>query len=123
MNFRILVLALITAALAHAPSPQPGNNTPLIGVRQGQLGGQPGITVTLGTHCEVLAGTVAFNLASKETGMPHLIGSDAHAHILLLPQVVGITLKFQVIRKSDARQLHISMRLTAEGRARLQSAD
>jgi len=121
MSFKIIALALFTAALAHAWSPHPGNNNPRIGMWHGQLDGQPGVIVTFGTDSGEMAGSVVFNLAWRQGGRPHGIGSDAL--VLLHSQLDGITLKFRAIRKSDARQMHISLRLTTEGKAQLQCAD
>jgi hypothetical protein len=92
-----------------------------VGVWQGELDGQPGVIVTLARDTGKLAGTIVFNLVSREGGAAHVIGHDAHA--LTHVRSDHNTLGFHVIRLSDGRDLHLTMRLSNDGKAQLQCAD
>jgi len=46
-----------------------------------------------------------------------------HAHVLTHVRLDDSTLGFQVIRRGDSRDLHLTMRLTDDGNARLECAD
>ena len=92
-----------------------------IGVWEGQLDGQPGVTVTLGRDAGDLAGTIVFNVVSRDGGQPHVIGHDAH--VLTRVRLDQSTLAFQVVRLGDSLDLHLTMRLTGQDKAELQCAD
>ena len=92
-----------------------------VGVWQGELDGQPGVTVTLGRDSGALEGTIVFNVVSRDGGQAHVIGHDAH--VLTHVRLDAGTLAFQVIRRSDSREMHLTMHLTDDGNARLECAD
>ena len=111
---------LLAFASATAQSASPAN--PWVGVWQGDLDGQPGVIVTLGTDTGALQGTIVFNVVSRNTGGPaHVIGHDAHALAHL--QSDADTLAFDVVRRSDQHDLHITLHRTAEGKAQLTCPD
>jgi hypothetical protein len=82
---------------------------------------QAGVTVTLGRDSGNLEGTIVFNVVAKDGGQARVIGHDAH--VLTHVRLDDSTLAFQVIRLGDSRNLHLTMRLTDDGNARLECAD
>jgi hypothetical protein len=92
-----------------------------VGVWQAELEDQPGVTVTLGRDAGKLAGTIVFNVVSRDSGEARVIGHDAHAltHVRLDDSALG----FHVIRLGDGRQLHLTMRMSDDGKAQLRCAD
>jgi hypothetical protein len=121
MKRRILLFAMLASMAALASATDSANRSKWTGVWQGDLDGQPGVIITLGTDPGQVAGTVVFNVISRDNGQPRVIGSDAHVltHIV----VDDDSLQFQVIRLGDARDLHMTMRLTADGKAQFQCKD
>ncbi len=116
------LLALEFTAISPAPAEATTPANPWVGVWQGDLDGQPGVIVTLGTDNGALQGTIVFNVVSRNTGGPaQVIGHDAHAMAHL--QSSDNTLAFDVMRKSDQRDLHITLHLTADGKAQLTCPD
>lgn len=118
---RDFLLIIGTFALQLAIGAQTNDIRQWVGVWQGELDGQPGVTVTLGRDGGDLEGTIVFNVVSREGGEAHVIGHDAH--VLIQMQLEGRTLSFQVIRSGDSRVLHLTMRLTSHGKAVLECAD
>ena len=111
------VLAVVCSLLA-----QTNDFAPWVGVWEGQLDGKPGVTVTLGRDAGDVQGTIVFNVVSRNDGQePRVIGHDAHA--LTHVNLDGGTLAFHVIRLGDARELHLTMRLTGSNKAVLECAD
>ena len=120
MNQRTLLLAACMCAAQYAPA-QNGNVSQWVGVWEGQLNDRPGMTVTLGNDAGDLQGTIVFNFFGPEgSGEAHVIGHDAH--VLTHMEVHDSTLSFQA-KQGDSRELHFSMKLTADGKAVLNCAD
>jgi hypothetical protein len=109
-----LAIALPSPALSAA---QPTFASPWVGLWQAQFEGQPSVILTLGDDNGQLGGAVVFNVVSREGGQPRVIGHDAHA--IMNPRIDGDTLHFQVIRRGDNRQLDMTVRIAADGAAKL----
>lgn len=95
--------------------------TKWVGVWEGQLDGQPGVTVTLGRDTGDLQGTIVFNVVTRDNGTAHVIGHDAH--VLTNVNLKDATLAFHVIRLGDSQELHLTMKLTNVDKAVLECAD
>ena len=120
MKYRMFFMTLGAFALNWAFAAETRNYQQWVGVWQGELDGQPGVTVTLGRDSGNLEGTIVFNVVSRDGGQAHVIGHDAH--VLTHARVDDSSLAFQVIR-FDSRELHLTMHLTDDGKAQLQCAD
>ncbi len=121
MKLRMCVLSTSVFVFQCALAAQTSNALQWVGVWQGELDGQPGVTVTLGRDGGELAGTIVFNVVSRDGGEAHVIGHDAHA--LTHVRLDNHTLAFQVIRLGDGRELHLTMHLSGDEKAQLQCAD
>jgi hypothetical protein len=122
MKLRTLAFAYLSLAItlpARAGKPVP--DSPWVGIWQAQLEGQPSVILTLGDDTGQLGGGIVFNVIARDGGQAHIIGRDAH--VLINPRVEGDTLRFQVIRLSDKRQLDMSMQMTADGTAQFHCAN
>ncbi len=117
LAFVCLSLAITLPARAGKPVP----DSPWVGIWEAQLEGQPSVVLTLGDDTGQLGGGIVFNVIARDGGQAHIIGRDAH--VLINPRVEGDTLRFQVIRLSDKRQLDMSMQMTADGTARFHCAN
>lgn len=116
----ILFLILGTMGLMSAIVAENRTYQQWVGVWEGQLDGQPGVTVTLGSDAGDLQGTIVFNVVTRDGGEAHVMGRDAH--VLTHIHLSDSTLAFQVIRRGDSRDLHLAMHLTDYGKAELQCA-
>ena len=122
MNLKILVLAAYVYTFQCALAAQTSNFEQWVGVWQGELEGQPGVTITLGRDTGDIQGTIVFNVVARNDGeQPHIIGHDAH--VLTHASLDGSTLAFQVIRLGDARDLHLTMRMTESNQAVLDCSE
>ena len=121
MKLKMFVLATSLFVFQQAIAAQTTNPAQWVGVWEGQLNGKPGVTVTLGRDAGELQGTIVFNVVARNGGEAHVIGHDAHA--LTHVNLNGSTLAFQVIRLGDARELHLTMKLTDDSKAVLECAD
>jgi hypothetical protein len=103
-------------ACAAAQSP---NDSAWTGVWQGELDGQPAVTLTLADDGGALGGTVVFNLVEREDGgMPHVV--SIQPHVLLEPQVDGTTLTFQIMRRNRSEStMQFTVGLDGDGKARI----
>jgi hypothetical protein len=108
-------LALLIACAGHAQST---NHTSWLGVWQGELEGQPAVTLTLAEDNGELGGTVVLNMVSREGGTPHVIGSTVH--MVTHPSIEGNTLSFDVKRPSDAKLLKMAVVLEANGKMEIE---
>lgn len=90
--------AMLFTCIAAAQAPA---NAKWKGVWQGELDGQPAVTLTLADDSGALGGTVVFNMIERQTqGLPHV--ASIQPHILLDPQAAGNTLAFQIMRPDHA---------------------
>lgn len=121
MGFGTFVLTVGALAATLVTGAESRNYEQWVGVWQGELDGQPGVTLTLGQDGGILEGTIVFNVVIKEGGQAHVAGHDAH--VMIHVRVEQNALTFQVIRSSDGRELHLTMRLTGDGRAQLECGD
>jgi hypothetical protein len=121
MGFGTFVLTVGALAATLVTGAETRNYEQWVGVWQGELDGQTGVTVTLGRDGGDLEGTIVFNVVERDGGQARVIGHDAH--VLIRVRVDENALGFQVIRSSDARELHLTMRLTAQGKAQLECGD
>jgi hypothetical protein len=96
---------------------QAAGNAAWVGVWQGELDGQPSVTLTLAEDTGELGGTVVLNMVSREGGSPHVIGSESH--VLLHPRIDGRTLSFQAKQSRNNRELQVAVTITADGKAQL----
>lgn len=117
MKYNIFASMCMPLMLTITAMAQPVNNNPWTGMWQGELDGKPGVILTLAEDSGVLGGTVVFNMVHRDGDKVRVIGSDPH--VLLHPRLLGDTLLFEVIRKSDARTLEISVKPATEGKAYL----
>lgn len=122
MRVRNLLLALAALTGSCALSAQTKNEGPWVGVWQGDLDGQPGVTITLVNDTGKLEGTVVFNLVVKErNGAPEIRGRDAH--LVRNVNVSDDSLQFQIAQPRLSRTIHIEMHRIADGKATLQCVD
>lgn len=121
MKLRITVLAVTLFAVPCALGAQNTGARKWVGVWEGKLDNQPGVTVTLGNDAGDLQGTIVFNVVAREGGEAHVIGHDAH--VMTHVDLKDSALAFQVIRMGDQREVHLTMRLTDDNRAVLECED
>jgi hypothetical protein len=98
----------ISAAMLAAT--QFGSPADWVGVWQGELDGQPSVTLTLAQDNGTLEGTLVLNIITRDGGRPHIIAHEPHT--LMQPHVDGVTLSFQVGRidsTSDPMRFHVEM--------------
>jgi hypothetical protein len=109
MNFSKIARAGLSLCIACASSyavwGQSVSQSSWLGVWNGKLDGQPGMTLTLADDTGQLGGTVVFNMIIRQGSTAHVAESDAH--VLMHPRLEGDTLSFQVLRASDAKLLQI----------------
>jgi hypothetical protein len=117
MKQRIFVLGCVAILLTGACVAQAAGNAAWVGVWQGELDGQPSVTLTLAEDTGELGGTVVFNMVSREDGSARVIGSEAH--VLMHPHIDGRTLSFQVKQARNNRELHVAVTFTVDGKAQL----
>jgi hypothetical protein len=116
MRHRAFVLGSLATLLACAYA-QGNGKVSWVGVWQGELDGQPGVTLTLAQDTGDLGGTIVLNGVSREGSTPHVIVSEPH--VLLHPRVDGNTLSFQVKRPPDSQELRIEVKFSDGGKAQM----
>ncbi len=112
-----IVAGCVAVLLTGVCVAQSAGNAAWVGVWQGELDGQPGVTLTLAEDTGELGGTVVFNAVSREGGSAHVIGSEAH--VLVHPHIDGRTLSFQVKQTRNNREVQVAVTITADGKAQL----
>ena len=117
MKLRIFILGCAVVLFAGACVPQTAGYAAWVGVWQGELDGQPSVTLTLAEDTGELGGTVVLNMVSREGGSAHVIGSEAH--VLMHPHLDGRTLSFQLKQTRNNRELQVTVTITADGKAQL----
>jgi hypothetical protein len=121
MKHKLFVLMGSSIALTCLLPAQTTGYEQWVGVWEGRLDSQPGVTVTLGRDAGDLQGTIVFNVVARENGEARVIGHDAH--VLTHVNVNDGTVAFRVIRLGDARELHLTLKLTESNKAVLECAD
>jgi hypothetical protein len=118
MKKRILAAAFLTCALVCGLAAESSGPAQWTGVWQGELDGQPSVTLTLANDTGLLGGTLVLNIIEKEDGGPRIIAREPH--VLVQPQLDGNTLSFGV-RKIDGSGdlLNFTVALTPGGKARI----
>src|ERR1700750_766732 len=117
MSLQRSISACVLSMLVCASFAQSTTNKVWDGVWQGDLAGQPSVTLTLAEESGQLGGTVVFNAISQENGTARVLEKAVH---LVHPQIQGNTLSFRVVRKSDSKELAMAVLLLDSHRARLQ---
>jgi hypothetical protein len=102
--------AMLLTCIAAAQAPA---NATWNGVWQGELDGQPAVTLTLADDGGALEGTVVFNLIERQTQGPPRVAS-IQPHVLLDPQSNGSTLSFQIMRP-DRSEAPLKFTVTLDG--------
>ena len=106
--------ASLLACAAAAKTPV---NTRWDGVWQGQLDGQPSVTLTVAEDTGELGGTLVLNRVEREPGQPAHVAA-IEPHVLVQPRVDGNLLTFGV-RKPNGDLMTFTVALTPEGKARI----
>jgi hypothetical protein len=112
------ISACLALLIACAASAQSNNHASWLGVWQGELDGQPGVTLTLAEEAGELGGTVVFNMVSRESGTPQVVGSTVH--MVMHPRVEGNTMSFDVKRPSDGKQLQMAVVMVGSEKMKIQ---
>ena len=118
MKRRILAAAFLTSALVCGLAAEPTGPAEWTGVWQGELDGQPSVTLTLANDTGQLGGTLVLNIIEREDGGARIRAREPH--VLVHPQLDGNTLSFGV-RKIDGSSdlLNFTVALTPDGKARI----
>ena len=116
MRKRAFVMGCLATLLACAHA-QGGGNASWVGVWQGEMDGQPGVTLTLAQVTGALGGTVVLNMVSREGGAPHVIVSEPH--VLMHPHLDGNILSFQVIRSKDSKEMRMEVKFSDDEKAQI----
>ena len=90
MQETLCALLIAATALAH----QSSSTSDWIGVWQGELDGQPSVTLTLAEDTGMLEGTLVLNIISRDNGQPQIIAREPH--VLMRPHVDCVKLSFEV---------------------------
>lgn len=118
MKRKMIAFAGLLIALGVSAIAEPINNENWIGIWQGSLDGQSGVTLTLAEDTGELNGTVVFNIVSREGGQPHVVAREPH--VLINPRPHGDTLSFQLKRIDGSSGLmNFTVASTSDGRAEI----
>jgi hypothetical protein len=119
MRGTLFAWASVTILCACAAAAQPPEDSAWTGVWQGELDGQPAVTLTLADDGGALGGAVVFNLVERqEGGMPHVV--SIQPHVLLKPQLNGTTLTFQIMRRDRSESpMQFTVALDGDGKAHI----
>jgi hypothetical protein len=101
----VMVLLVFCSAPLRAQMTAPSS---WIGVWNGTLEGQPGVTLTLADDHGQLGGTVVFNFIVGPPPSTRIGGSDTL--LVTHPRLEGNTFSFQVNRTSDKKLLQFAVR-------------
>jgi hypothetical protein len=121
MNKKTLIAICAASFLACAAAAQSPPNTQWDGVWQGQLDGQPSVTLTLAEDTGELGGTLVLNVVEKEHGQAAHV-TAIEPHVLVRPRLDGNLLNFGV-RKPNGDLINFTVVLTPEGKARIHCTD
>jgi hypothetical protein len=119
MKSKIIAIACLAIAATCATRAEMPLSAPWVGVWQGMLDGQPGVTLTLARDTGQLSGTLVLNIIKREeSGGAHV--SLTEPHTLVNPQVDGNVLSFGVKKIDGSGDLFIfTVVLAPNGRARI----
>jgi len=93
-----LAVSIATAVSLHAATAQAPSSPGWLGVWQGQLDGQPSVTLTLADDGGTLGGTLVLDLIEKQgDGSSRVVAIDPH--VLMRTEANEHTLSFEVIRR------------------------
>jgi hypothetical protein len=116
MNKRTLLAIGAASLLTCAAAAESPFNAQWDGVWQGQLDGQPSVTLTLAEDTGELGGTLVLNVVEKENGQARVAATEPH--VLVHPRIEGNLLSFGV-KKPDGDLINFTVVLTPEGKARI----
>jgi hypothetical protein len=117
MNKKTLIAIAAASLLACAATAETPVNAQWDGVWQGQLDGQPSVTLTLAEDTGELGGTLVLNRVEREQGQPAYVAAT-EPHVLVHPRLDGNLLSFGV-RKPNGDLMTFKVVLTPEGKARI----
>jgi len=107
----LLIAATALAAQSSSPSDW-------IGVWQGELDGQPSVTLTLAKDSGTLEGTLVLNIISRDSRSPRIVAHEAH--VLLQMRSQGDSITFQVKRiDRSAEPMEFTVERTAADAAKI----
>ena len=107
MHDTLCALFMSTALLAATQSNNPSD---WVGVWEGELDGQPSVTLTLAQDNGALEGTLVLNIIARDGGQARIVAHEPHT--LMEPHVEGLTLSFQLRRideTSGPMRFHVQM--------------
>src|SRR5579863_3500756 len=113
----LIAIGAVSLCVCAAAAAEPKVNQQWDGVWQGQLDGQPSVTLTLAEDTGELGGTLVLNRVEKEPGQPAFI-AGIEPHVLVQPRLEGNLLTFGV-RKPNGDLMTFTVALTPEGKARI----
>jgi len=117
MTKRTLIAIGAVSLCVCAAAAQPTVNQQWDGIWQGQLDGQPSVTLTLAEDTGELGGTLVLNVVLKQDGhAAHVAAMEPH--VLVHPRLDGNLLTFGV-RKPNGDLMTFTVALTPEGKARI----
>jgi hypothetical protein len=120
MRIHKQILLAVLAAIPFSVSAQPLTFSKWQGVWTGQLDGQPGVILTLvDEDGGQMGGTVVFNMVERvhKDDPPHVAGYSLHMLEHLKPS--DNTLNFEVIRRSDHKDLQFKLQVMGDKKAQL----
>jgi len=113
MKHRRFSAAAAAAVFACAVGAQTPASTLWNGVWQGELDGQPAVTLTLADDSGNLGGTVVFNRIERQTQGPPRVAS-IEPHVLVDPQADRKRLSFEIMRP-DRAESPLKFAVTLDG--------
>ena len=106
---------MIAATALAAQSSSPSD---WIGVWQGELDGQPSVTLTLAKDSGTLEGTLVLNIINRDSRSPRIVAHEAH--VLLQMRSQGDSITFQVKRiDRSAEPMEFTVERTAADAAKI----
>lgn len=119
MQRRKSLLAAAATLLAGVAAAQTPTTTAWLGVWQGEVKGQPAVTLTLADDSGALGGTVVFNAIERQAQGPPRVAS-IQPHVLLDAQANGDSLSFHIMRPDHTQApLKFAVTLDGDGKARI----
>jgi hypothetical protein len=119
MKQRGFLLGCLMCVLGGLAGAQSNSNANWVGVWEGKLEGMPGVTLTLGNDTGELGGTIVFN--AVDSAHNRIIANSTH--LLMHPHIEGNTLSFEVKGPDRSQAVHVTVKLTDDGKAELVCLD